>query len=358
MNYASFLLKSGTALAVLALLLLALEYLLPAALPFLAGALVAALLRRPACWLRQVTGMRYRPSAVAACLLFYSLFCMLAVNLGFLLFAQTVAFFTRLPGLAAELLPAAAGAWNNATAWLYRFLPGAQDYMSQLSGAVTAITGEALSQLSSGVLHGAAAFVRRLPNMVLGLFLGILSSFFILMDYDRIAAFVYRQLSPRLKRLLQSSKSFLVTTGRNVIKAYFLIMLMTFCEVSAGLWLLGVEYYAVLGIIVAAVDILPVLGSGGVLVPWGLWLVFSGNPVQGVGILLLYGIVTVVRTVTEPKILGDKIGLPPLVTILSMYLGLRLFGIGGLVLSPMVVTLLVHLNSKELLRLWKKEGER
>lgn len=358
-NYASFLLRGGAVLIALALLVLGGQYLLPALLPFLLGAAVAVLLRPFACWVRDTTRMRYGASAVAAALLFYGLAALLVCNLGFLVFAQTVSLFTRLPELFSQgIIPSASSMWERSVEFMSRFLPTAGLYMERVSEWATTITGEALSQLSGSVLHWAAGFVAGLPSLFINIFLTVLSSVFILSDYDGIASFIFRQLSPRLQKLARSSKSFLLSTGKNVVKAYFLLMLLTFCEVTTGLWLLGVEYFAVMGILVAVVDVLPVLGSGAVLIPWGVWQVLSGSAGQGAGILLLYAVITVVRTIAEPKILGDRIGLPPLVTILSMYAGLRLFGIAGLILTPMTVTLLVHLNERGHIKLWKGDGQR
>lgn len=332
------------------------RYLLPALLPFLAGGLLATLLRPLAWQIRHATHMRYRPSAAAACLLFYGLFGVLLCNLGFLLFAQTVALFTHLPQLFSDnLLPTASLLWARTVAFISRLLPDSGQYMEQLSAGLTAVTADTLSQLSTGVLHWATGFVKKLPVMLAGVSLGVISSFFILMDYDQITQFIGRQLSPRTERLARDAKSFLTSTGKSVVKAYFLLMLLTFCEVSLGLWLLGVPYFAVMGILVAVVDVLPILGSGAVLVPWGLWMLFTGMAPRGAGILLLYGVITVVRTMAEPKILGDRIGLPPLVTIISMYTGLSLFGFWGLILTPMAVTLLIHLNARGQLHLWKRK---
>lgn len=360
MSYVTFLLRTGALLAAMLLLFLFGKYLLPALLPFLAGGLLAMLLRPLAWQIRHATRMRYRPAAAAACLLFYGLFGVLLCNLGFLLFAQTVALFTRLPQLFSEsLLPALTSLWEVSNRFIGRLLPDMGLYMEQLSTGFTAVATEALSQLSAGVLRWATDFVKGLPLLLAGVSLGIISSFFILMDYDHIAEFIGRQLSPRAKKLTRDTKNFLMSTGKKVIKGYFLLMLLTFCEVSLGLWLLGIPYFAVMGILVAAVDVLPILGSGAVLVPWGLYLIFTGAVPRGVGILLLYGVITVARTMAEPKILGDRLGLPPLVTILAMYLGLSLFGFWGLILTPMGVTLLVYLNSSGQLHLWKgKEAGR
>lgn len=320
------------------------QYLLPALLPFLVGAVIAMLLRPLACSIRHTTRMKYAPSAVTAALIFYGLALLLTVSLGFLIFAQAISLFTRLPELFTDsLIPAASAMWDRSAGWVAGLLPTAGVYMERLSQWTTVIVGEALSQLSQTLLHWAGSLVKGFPSAVFGCFLGVLSSVLLLVDYDGVAAALSSLLTTRLRLLVHRSKKFLIATGSNVIKAYFLLMLLTFVEVSAGLWLLGIEYWAVMGIVVAVVDVLPILGSGAVLIPWGVWQLVSGNPGQGIGILVLYGIVVVVRTIAEPKILGDRIGLPPLVTILSMYLGLRFMGVAGLVLVPMLVTLVVHL---------------
>lgn len=354
MGVGDFIKKGGALLIALALALLFGRFLLPALLPFILGGAAAAMLYPMAYALSRGRRIGYKTAAVITALVFYGLAALLLANLGFLIFAQGVSLLSRLPGMVSEqLLPAAEKLWQSAVDMISRFLPGAGDYMGQLSQLTSEFTGQALSGLSSGALHSAAAFVTELPGLIFNLFLTILSSVLILLDYSRIVGFIYRRLSPRMRSTVRASKSFLLTTGKNVIKAYLLLMLLTFCIVTVGLRLLGVEYFAAMGLVVALVDVLPVLGSGAVLAPWGLWQLVAGRKLQGVGILLLWGVLAAARAVAEPKLVGDGIGLPPLVTVLSMTVGLRLFGIAGLILTPMAVTLLVYLHKHDRLRLWK-----
>ena len=204
------------------------------------------------------------------------------------------------------------------------------------------------------LLAAAGSFAGRLPAVLLACSFTVLSSFFILPDYERIGAFLLRQLPQRWAGLARESKDFLFATIRQVLAAYLLIMLITFGEVSLGLWLLRVDYYLIIGLLVAVVDILPVVGSGSVLVPWGLWTLLQGSPTLGAGILLLYGVVTGVRTVLEPRIVGRRIGLSPLVTLIAMYTGMKLGGFMGLIAAPMAVTLLLFLDEGGHIRLLKK----
>ena len=145
-----------------------------------------------------------------------------------------------------------------------------------------------------------------------------------------------------------------MATVRQVLKAYLLIMAVTFGEISLGLWLLRVDYYLVIGLAVAVLDILPVLGSGSILIPWGIWTLLGGNLPLGAGILLLYGVVTGVRTVLEPRLVGRGIGLSPLVTLVSMYVGMKLLGGGGLILAPMAVTLALFLDEGGHIRILRR----
>ena len=158
--------------------------------------------------------------------------------------------------------------------------------------------------------------------------------------------------------MVQESKDFLVGTVRQVLKAYLLIMAITFGEISLGLWLLRVDYYLIIGLTVAVLDILPVLGSGSILIPWGIWTLLGGNLPLGAGILLLYAVVTGVRTVLEPRLVGGGMGLSPLVTLISMYVGMKLLGVGGLILAPMAVTLVLFLEESGHIRLLRKKGGR
>ena len=321
------------------------HWVLPCLWPFLAGGAVAVALRPAARGIRSLTRMSWKASAAAACLLFYAVFGMLLWNLGFLLFAQGAALFTRLPELfAQEIHPGITRLGDQCIGWLQRFFPAASRQMDQLSNQLTRLAEEGVSTLSTAAMRQGADFAGHLPAFLLALSFAILSSFFFLMDYQQISSFLLRQLPRSAQKTVLESKVYLMDTGRRVVEAYFLLMLLTFGEVAVGLWLLRVEYFAVMGLLVAAVDILPILGSGSILIPWGLYLLLTGQGPLGAGILILYGVVTVVRTILEPKLLGNRIGLHPLATILSMYLGLRLGGFGGLILAPIVLTLLLHLD--------------
>ena len=106
--------------------------------------------------------------------------------------------------------------------------------------------------------------------------------------------------------------------------------------------------------IIALADILPVIGSGGVLIPWAIIALFTQNYFLALGLLLLYVVILVVRNFAEPKIVGDQLGLNPLVTLIAIYLGYLSMGVLGMIALPVITNILVGLQRTGKIKLWKE----
>jgi len=87
-------------------------------------------------------------------------------------------------------------------------------------------------------------------------------------------------------------------------------------------------------LVISFIDAFPVLGTGGVLVPWAIYEFLTKDIRMGVSLLILYVIVLVIRQMIEPKVVGEQIGLHPLMTLITMYLGMKFFGLPGLIFGP------------------------
>ncbi|MBQ3515376.1 MAG: AI-2E family transporter [Lachnospiraceae bacterium] len=117
-------------------------------------------------------------------------------------------------------------------------------------------------------------------------------------------------------------------------KAQLVIMVFDAILAAIGLYILGNPYYLVIGIFLGVIDALPLFGTGTVLIPWAIISIFLGNPTTGIGLLILYGILAVMRQIVEPKIMGKQMNMDLLTSLFFMYVGYRLFGIWGFVLGP------------------------
>ena len=131
------------------------------------------------------------------------------------------------------------------------------------------------------------------------------------------------------------------------------MMGITLVELSVGLLILRVNFAIPLAALIAVVDILPVLGVGTVLLPWAAMSCISGDFFRAIGLVMMYVIITIVRQVLEPKVISTQIGLFPLVTLLSMYVGLKLFGFFGMVGFPLVLIVITALQKDGKIRIWQ-----
>ena len=127
---------------------------------------------------------------------------------------------------------------------------------------------------------------------------------------------------------------------KGYFKAQLTLMFMTFIIFSIGLVIVDVEPPLLIGFIISVVDILPVLGSGIVMIPWIIVSFLQGNSHLALGLAMVYVIGTLIRQIIEPKIRGDKIGIRPLFTFLATILGSLIFGPIGIILGPIVAVII------------------
>ncbi len=211
--------------------------------------------------------------------------------------------------------------------------------------------------LTTGV-SGVYSVVKNVPSVLLAVIIAIIACIFMTKDYDRIVRFIQLQLPQNKRNVLVELKQVFNKNVLKIIKAYGLIMFITFCELLLGFGIMKLcgimtnPYFVWIAAGTAIFDILPVAGSGGILIPWALFSFISGNYKQGIGLLILYGVITVIRQYIEPRMVGNTLGIHPLVTLMGMYLGLKLFGFVGMLAAPMIVVILKAYNDAGRLHLW------
>lgn len=223
--------------------------------------------------------------------------------------------------------------------------PAIEGFLSDLDNRSTELLGALAERLSGSVLPFLASLAAFLPNALLSVLVVLLSAYYLAIDFRQFHSFVLSLFPASAGKRLRSLKRVLTEAGGSFFRAYGLIMLVTFSELFSALLLLGYRYAFLIAVATALIDILPVLGTGTVLLPWAAYLLLTGDTGSGIGLLVVYAVMTVVRQVIEPRIVGKYIGLPPLAALASMYLGLQLIGFWGLFLFPIAALLLWRLLS-------------
>lgn len=219
-------------------------------------------------------------------------------------------------------------------------------------------TATITNTISSGVT-GIYSVVKNVPSAVIGIVIGIVAWILFTKDYDRIVKFIQLQLPENKKNLLVEMKQVFSKTILKMVRAYAIIMFITFCELTLGFTILSAlkimsnSYIVIIAIAIAVFDILPVAGSGGVLIPWALISFVTGNTSQGIGLLVIYVVISVIRQYIEPKIVGESLGVNPLITLAGLYFGLKLFGFLGMFVVPLGIMTLKAFNDTGRISLWK-----
>lgn len=207
------------------------------------------------------------------------------------------------------------------------------------------IVSEAIKQASSSIPAGIASLLRALPKILLFIAVSAIASFYFCLWRDDNAGVLERMLPEKWAKKVPDIKKSISGTALGYLRAYLLIFFMTFSELYVGLAILKVKYSFILAFLIAIVDILPVFGTGIVLVPWALILLLGKNYYLGFGLLIIYAVILLVRQIAEPKIIGKSIGLDPLITLVAMYAGFKLFGLFGMILGPALALVIKTLFS-------------
>lgn len=194
----------------------------------------------------------------------------------------------------------------------------------------------AVSAMTRAIPSAAINILASLPSLALFLAVTVISCFYFATGLDGIGRAATSLLPSKWQEALPKIKKRIWGTAVKYIRAYVLLLFLTFCQLFVGFSIIGIQYPLLIALLVALVDILPILGVGTVLIPWAIIeIIFVKDAFTGIGLLILYLIVTVIRQVTEPKVVAGSLGLDPLVTIIVMYAGFRLFGLFGMILGPM-----------------------
>lgn len=217
------------------------------------------------------------------------------------------------------------------------------ELLARISDAVGSVLTSMLSRLGAWV----TSLVGAVPGVLLFILVTVIALIYFAFDLERINGFVKAILPPRGRELLTRLRRGLFDVGRRYIRSYFLITLITYSIVLVGFFILGVKKPLLTAIFVSLLDILPVIGVGTVLIPWGVIQIALGNHFLGIGLLVLFVVNATVRQLAEPKIVGKSLNMHPILTLLLIYVGYGLFGIMGLFALPVIAVILAAILKKD-----------
>lgn len=309
--------------------------LLPLFSPFLLGALLALAAEPMVSFLQK----RRVPRAVSAGIGVSMAFCFLA-----LLVLLLCAFLFRELRMAAQVLPdledTAKSGITLLQSWLLELASHTPESVeSLLSQNVTSFFSNGTALLDKAiryVLGLAGSVLSHIPDSALSMGTAVISSFLISVRLPKIKLWIENRLPrEKLRPILQAVKRMKCAVGGWLL-AQLKLMGVTFTILTLGFVLLRIAYAPLWALAVSFVDALPVLGTGTVLMPWALICFLRGDGARAVGLLGIYAVITLTRSMLEPKLVGRQLGLDPLATLMALYAGYKVWGVGGMLIAPLL----------------------
>lgn len=348
----SLLFSFGTYLFILAALYFILSGMLGILLPFVVALAIAILIEKPVDFLQNKMGISRGLSAATTIVLFILL---IASGVTFLFYRllMEIWFLSRdIHGIQRVILyieqfSELLGGWVGA-------LP--EDIAQSIRTGYNELImgwGDNISAWINGLLQAMLSILKSLPRVMMYTVISLVSAFFISRDREKIGAFVYRQLPLRWVDKARSIKDDLLLAALGYAKVQLILVLVAFVIVLIGYSIIGLQYAFFLALLTAIFDLIPILGPGTIILPAAIINLMAGRNEIALGCIILYIIVLISRQFLEPKILGEHLGLHPLVSLIFIYLGFILFGVVGILLGPLLAITLRSLQRVRILPRWR-----
>ncbi|MCI5928998.1 MAG: sporulation integral membrane protein YtvI [Pseudoflavonifractor capillosus] len=227
--------------------------------------------------------------------------------------------FTGLPN---QVSQGATAALDKLVAWLNEMIP------SLLSHAGSAV----------------GSFAFSIPSFAVALVIFVMATYFIASDYPRLRLMVTDRLSPGVRDFFGSVKRTAVAAFGGYVKAQLILSVVIFFILLIGFVVIRQPYSVLLAFLLAVLDFIPIVGSGTVIVPWAVADLFLGEYRHAVELMVIWGIIALFRRGAEPKVVGDQTGLSPILSLISIYVGMKIAGVAGMILGPVLCMVAINIG--------------
>lgn len=340
----NFLLNTAFIAVIVTLIYFVSKFLLSYLFPFVIGVILAVLFQKPA---RKISKKARIDTGICAAILVAVTYILIIL----LIILAVWQMWIHLPDFSKSFTES----FESIGTVIEKWRAGLNDRISHLpdsmASALKSLTetsfGDMLSRIGGVITNFTAGVLRQLPAFIISSIVTFAASCYIAKDFEKLILFFKGVLSPKTVSTVTAVRDILFNSVFKLLIGYLTLMFITFIELFLGFLLLKIESALILSLITATVDLLPVLGTGTVLIPWGIFCFITGNFTRGVGLCILYVIITVIRNFAEPRIIGKKIGITPFLTLLTMFLGLRIAGIAGMFILPLTLITVIDFYKKQ-----------
>ncbi len=343
-----FIIKFLYFILILGIIFFIFKYALPVLFPFLVAFSISIILRHPVDFISKHLKINRKFVGVLLLLLLYGSISFVFIFFGTKLFRYIGELFQKLPETYTTNIEPA----------LNIIIYKIQDIIPELNVVldlenISKYIMNIINSISLSAVNLIASIATKIPSFLVKFIFAIIASFLCTLDYYKVTGFIMRQFPERVQEIIINVKQNIFGTIVKFLKAYSILMFVTFIQLSVGLTIFNIPNSITLAAIFSMLDVLPAIGVGGLLIPWSIIEFIKGNYDLAIGLLVIYGIISIVRSILEPKVIGKQIGLNPLITLTSMFLGAEILGFFGIFIFPIIATIIKYLNDSGTLKLFK-----
>lgn len=303
--------------------------------PFMVGVLIAIILERGINFITKKTKISRKSVGTMMVIIFYIILAMLITLLLITLIKEIIDISLKIPDIYNDLQLDYEELYGNFKSLMSKT-------PDTIINTIYDIGKNALAEVINivkDVVNSAINIIMSLPNLMVYIIVTFLATLFIVTDRRVILKGANEILPPKFTRKIINVISMSIKSLGSYLKAQCILISITFVELLVAFFILKQPYPLTLALIVALVDALPILGTGTVLIPWSIYSFITGDIILGIALLVVYVIILIVRQLVEPKIVGEKIGVHPFLTLLAMYIGFRLLGLIGMIVGPVILVI-------------------
>lgn len=208
---------------------------------------------------------------------------------------------------------------------------------------------EVVPNMLASIGKGAGNFAMKVPGVVIGAVIFLIASYFIIGDYPRLRLMATERMSADTRSFLSRVRKIALAAFSGYIRAQLLLSLIVFFILLISFSIVGQSYAILLAFVFAVLDFIPILGVGAAMVPWAIVDLMLGNYRMAIFLLVMWGVIVIFRRIAEPKVVGDQTGLSPILSLISIYVGMRLGGVLGMIFGPVLLLIIINVYKMDVL---------
>lgn len=342
-KYVKVVLNLLTALIILLFVIFLLPRIVGFFMPFVVGWIIALIANPLVRFLDEKIRIRRKAGSAIVIVAVIALVIGAIYGIGSVLTREMIGFIQELPQMWKGFEEDLGRAGKALESFSRYFSPDLQKQITSLVQTVMSFINSIADSLGTPTVNAVGNFAKNIPSIFVGVIMCLLSSYFFIAQREEVLhAFHTYMPAGLMKKWSVLSGSMKKAVG-GYFKAQFKIEIWMYVLLLIGFLILGVGYAALIALVIAILDFLPVFGTGTVLLPWALIKALGGDYKMTLGLLIIWGVGQLARQLIQPKIVGDSVGLPALPTIILLYVGYKVGSVGGMILAVPIGIILVNM---------------